>query len=129
MDGFVSVNICDLCWAENRTVASCPSVLKTIIYKQVSTGIKQEGQKSKTGRQRGNKDYESAALTIELRALFVNILSRLEAFQAASISAGEAGSRSSPLARLKASSRSKARSIVSDDGWIYLCEKCPLWFP
>ena len=44
------------------------SVLKTIIYKQISTGIKQEGPKSKTGRKRGNKDYESAALTIELRA-------------------------------------------------------------
>ena len=68
MDGFVWVNICDLRQAENSMVSVHASVLKTIIYKQVSTGIKQEGSKSKTGRRRGNKDYESAALTIELRA-------------------------------------------------------------
>jgi len=61
MDGFVSVNICDLRRAENRTVSSHSSFLKTIIYKQISTGIKQEGWKSKTGCKRGNKDYESAA--------------------------------------------------------------------
>jgi hypothetical protein len=68
MDGFVSVNICDLRRAENRTALVHASVLKTTVYKHLSTGIKQEGSKSKTGRQRGNKDYESAALTIELRA-------------------------------------------------------------
>ena len=68
MDGFVSVDICDLRQAEIRTVSVHASYLKTIIYKQISTGIKQEGSKSKTGRQGGNKDYESAALTIELRA-------------------------------------------------------------
>ena len=68
MDGFGSVDICDLRWAENRTVQANASVLKTIRYKQISTGTKQEGSKSKTGCQRGNKDYESAALTVELRA-------------------------------------------------------------
>ena len=68
MDGFVPVNIYDLRRTENRTVSANASVLKTIIYKQISTGIKQEGSKSITGRRRGNKDYESAALTIELRA-------------------------------------------------------------
>jgi len=68
MDGFVWVDICDLHRAENDTVRSHVSILKTIRYKQVSTGIKREGSKSKTGRHRGNKDYESAALTIELRA-------------------------------------------------------------
>ena len=68
MDGFVWVNICDLRQAENSMASVHASVLKTIIYKQVSTGRKQEDPKSKTGTQGGNKDYESAALTIELRA-------------------------------------------------------------
>jgi hypothetical protein len=50
MDGFVPVNIYDLRRTENRTVSANASVLKTTIYKQISTGIKQEGSKSKTGR-------------------------------------------------------------------------------
>ena len=74
MDGFVSVNICDLRQTESRTGLTLSSVLKTIIYKQVSTGRKQEDPKSKTGTQGGNKDYESAALTIELRAQTVYLL-------------------------------------------------------
>jgi hypothetical protein len=74
MDGFVPVNIYDLHRTENRTFPAHTSVLKTIIYKQISTGIKQEGSKSKTGRRMGNKDYESAALTIELRAQTVYLL-------------------------------------------------------
>ena len=73
MDGFVSVDICDLHRAENSTVSAHASLLKTIIYTQISTGIKQEGSKSKTGSYRGNKDYESAALTIELRAQIIKI--------------------------------------------------------
>jgi hypothetical protein len=36
--------------------------------------IKQKGPRSKTGPLRGNKDYESAALTIELRAQTVYLL-------------------------------------------------------
>jgi hypothetical protein len=57
MDGFVSVNICDLRQTESRTGLTLASVLKTIIYKQVSTGRKQEDPKSKTGTQGGDKDY------------------------------------------------------------------------
>src|SRR5580658_4370561 len=68
MDRFVSVDICDLRQAGTHAGIWPSSILETIGYKQISTGIKQKGPKSKTGRQRGNKDYESAALTIELRA-------------------------------------------------------------
>ena len=68
MEGLISVDICDLARLENRAGFSRSSVLETVSYKRISTSIKRKGQKSKTGRRRGNKDYESAALTIELRA-------------------------------------------------------------
>src|SRR4029077_13810281 len=68
MDGFVWVDIRDLRRAENRMNTNLRSVLKTITYNQISTNRKRGDVISKIGRQRGNKDYESAALTIELRA-------------------------------------------------------------
>ena len=68
MDGFVWVDICDLRRAENRMKINLISSLKTITYKQISISRKRVDVIPKTGRQRGNKDYESAALTIELRA-------------------------------------------------------------
>jgi len=68
MAGLVSVDICDFVAGRKSHGFTLISILKTIRYKVISTGIKRKDPMSKIGRQSGNKDYESAALTIELRA-------------------------------------------------------------
>jgi hypothetical protein len=74
MDGFIWADICILSVAGNCTGIYLVSGLKTITYKQISTGTKRDDVMSKTGPEWGNKDYESAALTIELRAQTVYLI-------------------------------------------------------
>ena len=74
MDGFVWLDICNLRPAENCAGTCGINILKATTYNQISTGRKRNDVVFKTGRQRGNTDYESAALTIELRAQTVYLL-------------------------------------------------------
>jgi hypothetical protein len=72
MDRLVPIDICELHWRRDGAWDSVPSVIETRRYKSVSPGTGREWSLVAEETRACNKDYESAALTIELRALLKN---------------------------------------------------------